>query len=130
MKQQLSHIDDLALRELMDESKLLLKSGNEQFDHERHSECGRILTETILLIEGELQYRIENQEALLIEEATRQVKESMDHEQDQSRTIDSNPSFNEELAISDLKDFQDSKTEYREVKDKLKLIREEIDSET
>ena len=130
MKQQLSHIDDLALRELMDESKLLLKSANEQFDHERHSEWGRILTETILLIEGELQYRIENQEALLIEEATRQVKESMDHEQDQSRTIDSNPSFNEELAISDLKDFQDSKTEYREVKDKLKLIREEIDSET
>jgi hypothetical protein len=103
---------------------------NEHFDHERHSEWGRILTETILLIEGELQYRIENQEALLIEEATRQVKESMDHEQDQSRTIDSNPSFNEELAISDLKDFQDSKTEYREVKDKLKLIREEIDSET
>ena len=130
MKQQLSHIDDLALRELMDESKLLLKWANEHFDHERHSEWGRILTETILLIEGELQYRIENQEALLIEEATRQVKESMDHEQDQSRTIDSNPSFNEELAISDLKDFQDSKTEYREVKDKLKLIREEIDSET
>ena len=130
MKQQLSHIDDLALRELMDESKLLLKSANEHFDHERHSARGRILTETILLIEGELQYRIENQEALLIEEATRQVKESMDHEQDQSRTIDSNPSFNEELAISDLKDFQDSKTEYREVKDKLKLIREEIDSET
>ena len=130
MKQQLSHIDDLALRELLDESKLLLKSANEYFDHERHSEWGRILTETILLIEGELQYRIENQEALLIEEATRQVKESMDHEQDQSRTIDSNPSFNEELAISDLKDFQDSKTEYREVKDKLKLIREEIDSET
>ena len=130
MKQQLSHIDDLALRELMDESKLLLKSANEHFVHERHSEWGRILTETILLIEGELQYRIENQEALLIEEATRQVKESMDHEQDQSRTIDSNPSFNEELAISDLKDFQDSKTEYREVKDKLKLIREEIDSET
>ena len=130
MKQQLSHIDDLALRELMDESKLLLKSANEHFDHKRHSEWGRILTETILLIEGELQYRIENQEALLIEEATRQVKESMDHEQDQSRTIDSNPSFNEELAISDLKDFQDSKTEYREVKDKLKLIREEIDSET
>ncbi len=130
MKQQLSHIDDLALRELMDESKLLLKLVNEHFDHERHSEWGRILTETILLIEGELQYRIENQEALLIEEATRQVKESMDHEQDQSRTIDSNPSFNEELAISDLKDFQDSKTEYREVKDKLKLIREEIDSET
>ena len=130
MKQQLSHIDDLALRELMDESKLLLKSANKHFDHERHSEWGRILTETILLIEGELQYRIENQEALLIEEATRQVKESMDHEQDQSRTIDSNPSFNEELAISDLKDFQDSKTEYREVKDKLKLIREEIDSET
>ena len=130
MKQQLSHIDDLALRELMDESKLLLKLANEHFDHERHSEWGRILTETILLIEGELQYRIENQEALLIEEATRQVKESMDHEQDQSRTIDSNPSFNEELAISDLKDFQDSKTEYREVKDKLKLIREEIDSET
>ena len=54
----------------------------------------------------------------------------MDHEQDQLRTIDSNPSFNEELAISDLKDFQDSKIEYREVKDKLKLIREEIDSET
>ena len=130
MKQQLSHIDDLALRELMDESKLLLKSANKHFDHERHSEWGRILTETILLIEGELQYRIENQEALLIEEATRQVKESMDHEQDQSITIDSNPSFNEELAISDLKDFQDSKTEYREVKDKLKLIREEIDSET
>ena len=130
MKQQLSHIDDLALRELMDESKLLLKSANEHFDHERHSERGRILTETILLIEGELQYRIENQEALLIEEATRQVKESMDHEQDQLRTLDSNPSFNEELAISDLKDFQDSKTEYREVKDKLKLIREEIDSET
>ena len=130
MKKQLSHIDDLALRELMDESKLLLKSANEHFDHERHSEWGRILTETILLIEGELQYRIENQEALLIEEATRQVKESMDHEQDQSRTIDSNPSFNEELAISDLKDFQDSKTEYREVKDKLKFIREEIDSET
>ena len=130
MKQQLSHIDDLALRELMDESKLLLKRANEHFDHERHSEWGRILTETILLIEGELQYRIENQEALLIEEATRQVKESMDHEQDQSRTIDSNPFFNEELAISDLKDFQDSKTEYREVKDKLKLIREEIDSET
>ena len=130
MKQQLSHIDDLALRELMDESKLLLKSANAHFDHERHSEWGRILTETILLIEGELQYRIENQEALLIEEATRPVKESMDHEQDQSRTIDSNPSFNEELAISDLKDFQDSKTEYREVKDKLKLIREEIDSET
>mgnify|MGYP001360570460 CR=1 FL=1 len=93
-------------------------------------ESCRILTETILLIEGELQYRIENQEALLIEEATRQVKESMDHEQDQSRTIDSNASFNEELAISDLKDFQDSKTEYREVKDKLKLIREEIDSES
>ena len=67
---------------------------------------------------------------MLIEEATRQVKESMDHEQDQLRTIDSNPSFNEELTISDLKDFQDSKTEYREVKDKLKLIREEIDSET
>ena len=130
MKQQLSHIDDLALRELMDESKLLLKSASEHFDHERHSEWGRILTETILLIEGELQYRIENQEALLIKEATRQVKESMDHEQDQSRTIDSNPSFNEELAISDLKDFQDSKTEYREVKDKLKLIREEINSET
>ena len=130
MKKQLSHIDDLALRELMDESKLLLKSAYEHFDHERHSEWGRILTETILLIEGELQYRIENQEALLIEEATRQVKESMDHEQDQLRTIDSNPSFNEELAISDLKDFQDSKTEYREVKDKLKLIREEIDSET
>ena len=130
MKQQLSHIDDLALRELMDESKLLLKSAKEHFDHERHSEWGRILTETILLIEGELQYRIENQEALLIEEATRQVKESMDHEQDQSRTINSNPSFNEELAISDLKDFQDSKTDYREVKDKLKLIREEIDSET
>ena len=130
MKQQLSHIDDLALRELMDESKLLLKLANEHFDHERHSEWGRILTETILLIEGELQYRIENQEALLIEEATRQVKESMDHEQDQSRTIDSNPSFNEELAISDLKDFQDSKTEYREVIDKLKLIRVEIDSET
>ena len=130
MKQQLSHIDDLALRELMDESKLLLKLVNEHFDHARHSEWGRILTETILLIEGELQYRIENQEALLIEEATRQVKESMDHEQDQSRTIDSNPSFNEELAISDLKDFQDSKTEYREVKNKLKLIREEIDSET
>ena len=130
MKQQLSHIDDLALRELMDESKLLLKSAHKHFDHERHSEWGRILTETILLIEGELQYRIENQEALLIEEATRQVKESMDHEQDQSRTIDSNPSFNEELAISDLKDFQDSKTEYREVKDKLNLIREEIDSET
>ena len=130
MKQQLSHIDDLALRELMDESKLLLKLANEHFDHERNSEWGRILTETILLIEGELQYRIENQEALLIEEATRHVKESMDHEQDQSRTIDSNPSFNEELAISDLKDFQDSKTEYREVKDKLKLIREEIDSET
>ena len=130
MKQQLSHIDDLALRELLDESKLLLKSANGHFDHERHSEWGRILTETILLIEGELQYRIENQEALLIEEATRQVKESMDHEQDQSRTIDSNPSFNEELAISDLKDFQDSKTEYREVKDKLKLIREEIDSKS
>ena len=130
MKQQLSHIDDLALRELMDESKLLLKLANDHFDHEQHSEWGRILTETILLIEGELQYRIENQEALLIEEATRQVKESMDHEQDQLRTIDSNPSFNEELAISDLKDFQDSKTEYREVKDKLKLIREEIDSET
>ena len=130
MKKQLSHIDDLALRELMDESKLLLKSANEHFDHERHSKWGRILTETILLIEGELQYRIENQEALLIEEATRQVKESMDHEQDQLRTIDSNPSFNEELAISDLKDFQDSKTEYRDVKDKLKLIREEIDSET
>ena len=34
MKQQLSHIDDLALRELMDESKLLLKSANEHFDHE------------------------------------------------------------------------------------------------
>ncbi|MFL2748976.1 MAG: hypothetical protein ACJ0DI_05745 [bacterium] len=130
MKQQLSHIDDLALRELMDESKLLLKSANEHFDHERHSGWDRILTETILLIEGELQYRIENQEALLIEEATRQVKESMDHEQDQSRTINSNPSFNEELAISDLKDFQDSKNEYWEVKDKLKLIREEIDSET
>ena len=106
------------------------KSANEHFDHERHSEWGRILTETILLIEGELQYRIENQEALLIEEATRQVKEAMDHEQDQSRTIDSNSSFNEELAISDLKDFQDAKTEYREVKDKLKLIREDIDSET
>ena len=130
MIQQLSHIDDLALRELMDESKLLLKSANEHFVHDRHSDWGRSLTETILLIEGELQYRIENQEALLIEEATRQVKESMDHEQDQSRTIDSNPSFNEELAISDLKDFQDSKTEYREVKDKLKLIREEIDSES
>ena len=67
---------------------------------------------------------------MLIEEATRQVKESMDNDQDQSRTMDSNPSFNEELAISDLKDFQDSKTEYREVKDKLNLIREEIDSET
>ena len=55
MKKQLSHIDDLALRELMDESKLLLKSANEHFDHERHSEWGRILTETILLIEGEFQ---------------------------------------------------------------------------
>ena len=52
MKQQLSHIDDLALRELIDESKLLLKSANEHFDHERHSEWCRILTETILLIEG------------------------------------------------------------------------------
>ena len=130
MKQQLSHIDDHALRELMDESKLLLKLANEHFDHERHSDWGRVLTETILLIEGELQNRIENQEALLIEEVTRQVKESMDHDQTQNRTVDSNQSFNEELATSDLNDFQDSKTEYREVKDKLELIREEIDSET
>ena len=45
-------------------------------------------------------------------------------------TVDSNQSFNEELATSDLNDFQDSKTEYQEVKDKLELIREEIDSET
>jgi adenosyl cobinamide kinase/adenosyl cobinamide phosphate guanylyltransferase len=130
MKQQLSHIDDHALRELMDESKLLLKLANEHFDHERHSDWGRVLTETILLIEGELQNRIENQEALLIEEVTQQVKESMDQDQTQNRTVDSNQSFNEELATSDLNDFQDSKTEYREVKDKLELIREEIDSET
>ena len=85
---------------------------------------------TILLIEGELQNRIENQEALLIEEVTRQVKESMDHDQTQNRTVYSNQSFNEELATSDLNDFQDSKTEYRDVKDKLELFREEIDSET
>ena len=130
MKQQLSHIDDHALRDLMDESKLLLKLANEHFVQDRQSEWGRVLTETILLIEGELQNRIENQEALLIEEVTRQVKESMDHDQTQNRTVDSNQSFNEELATSDLNDFQDSKTEYREVKDKLELIREEIDSET
>lgn len=130
MKQELSHIDDHALRDLMDESKLLLKLANEHFDQDRQSEWGRVLTETILLIEGELQNRIENQEALLIEEVTREVKESMDHDQPESRTIDSNQTFNEKLAASDLKDLQDSKKEFKKVKDQLELIREEIDSKS
>ena len=73
-------------------------------------------------------YRIENQEALLIEEVTRQVKESMDQDQFESRTIDSNQTFNEKLVVSDLKDLQDSKKEFKKVKDQLELIREEIDS--
>jgi hypothetical protein len=130
MKQQLSNIDDHALRDLMDESKLLLKLANEHFDQDRHSEWGRILTETILLIEGELQNRIENLEALLIEEVTRQVKESMDHDQPETRTINSNKLFNEKLAASDFKDLQNSKKEFKKVKAHLELIREEIDSKS
>ena len=130
MKQELSHIDDHALRDLMDESKLLLKLANEHFDQDRQSEWGRVLTETILLIEGELQNRIENQEALFIEEVTRQVKESMDHDQPENRPLNSNQTFNEKLAASDLNDLQDSKKEFKKVKDQLELIREEIDSKS
>ena len=130
MKQELSHIDDHSLRDLMDESKLLLKLANEHFDQDQQSDWGRVLTETILLIEGELQNRIENQEALLIEEVTRQVKESMDHDQPENRTIYSNQTFNQKLAVSDLKDLQNSKKEFKKLKDQLELIREEIDSKS
>ena len=52
---------------------------------------------TILRIEGELQYRIENQRHCSSKKQ-RVVKESMDHEPDRPNHRP-NPSFNEELAF-------------------------------
>ena len=129
MTQNISHIDDNALWNLLDEAQNVLKLVNTQFEHHQAKDWVKVLTETILLLEGELHQRIENQDSKLIEDAAKQVKESLDSLQSGQTTDDSNESFSDDLASEDIDDIRESETEYKEVKKQLEKIWEDIQSE-
>ncbi len=130
--EKVSHIDERELWELLDEAQAVLKLVNERFEHQRRAEWSKLLTETILLLEGELHQRVEQTELDLIQDAAREVSNTISRDsRDRSASAQTTPEFTVPSDSSqDLEEnpVDEGGKEYNRVKKHIREIREKIDA--